>query len=41
MPLLDASGRVNRYLFGEDKGASDRAPVIVTPVAASTPLGPA
>lgn len=41
MPLLDASGRVNRYLFGEDKGASDRASVTVTPVAATTPLGPA
>lgn len=40
-PLLDASGRVNRYLFGEDKGASDKAPVQVEVVASSTPLGPA
>jgi hypothetical protein len=40
MPLLDASGRVNRYLFGEDKGASDKAAVTVEVVSSSTPLGP-
>lgn len=39
-PILDASGRVNRYLFGEDKGASDRAVVHVEVVPSSTPLGP-
>jgi hypothetical protein len=40
-PLLDASGRVNRYLFGEDKGVSDRASVTVEVVSSTTPLGPA
>lgn len=37
---LDASGRVNRYLFGADQGAVDRAKVQVVEVDASTPLGP-
>lgn len=39
-PLLDASGRVNRYLFGQDHGASDKAAVTVEVVPSSTPLGP-
>jgi uncharacterized protein YraI len=37
---LDASGRVNRYLFGADQGITDRAKVIVTEASGSTPLGP-
>lgn len=40
-PIVDASGRVNRYLFGEDKGAVDKAGVRVEVVPSSTPLGPA
>lgn len=38
--VLDASGRVDRYLFGSDMGATDRAAVHVEVVAKSTPLGP-
>jgi hypothetical protein len=38
--VLDASGRVDRYLFGSDQGASDRALVHVVEVDRSTPLGP-
>lgn len=38
--VLDASGRVDRYLFGSDQGVLDRSLVHVTEVAASTPLGP-
>ena len=38
--VLDASGRIDRYLFGSDMGASDRAAVHVEAVDASTPLGP-
>lgn len=39
-PILDASGRVDRYLFGSDQGAVDRALVHVVEVDATTPLGP-
>jgi hypothetical protein len=39
-PVLDASGRVDRYLFGEDHGAVDRAKIHVVEVDPSTPLGP-
>jgi hypothetical protein len=38
--VLDASGRVDRELFGADQGFADHALVHVTEVAASTPLGP-
>lgn len=38
--VLDASGRVDRQLFGADQGYQDRSLVHVTEVAASTPLGP-
>ena len=38
--VLDASGRVNRYLFGSDMGVSDGATVTVEPAAADAPLGP-
>jgi len=38
--VLDASGRVDRLLFGADQGASDRAAVHVVEVDPSTPLGP-
>lgn len=38
--VLDASGRVDRLLFGSDQGVLDRSLVHVTEVAASTPLGP-
>ena len=38
--VLDASGRVDRFLFGSDQGVLDRSLVHVTEVAASTPLGP-
>jgi len=38
--VLDASGRVNRYLFGEDKGAVDRALVHVEVVSSKAKLGP-
>jgi hypothetical protein len=38
--VLDASGRIDRYLFGSDMGASDRAAVHVEVVPKSTPLGP-
>jgi hypothetical protein len=40
MPILDASGRVDRYLFGSDQGATDRALVHVVEVDQATPLGP-
>ena len=39
-PGLDASGRVNRYLFGADQGITDKANVVVTLVSSSMPLGP-
>ncbi len=39
-PILDASGRVDRALFGADKGATDKALVHVVEVDPSTPLGP-
>lgn len=39
-PVLDASGRINRYLFGADQGSSDRTRVQVEEVSANTPLGP-
>jgi hypothetical protein len=39
-PILDASGRVDRYLFGSDQGSSDRALTHVVEVDAATPLGP-
>jgi hypothetical protein len=39
-PVLDASGRIDRYLFGADQGAVDRAKVHVVEVDPSTPLGP-
>ncbi len=38
--VLDASGRVDRQLFGADQGFQDHALVHVTEVPASTPLGP-
>ena len=38
--VLDASGRIDRYLFGSDQGATDRALVHVVEVDVSTPLGP-
>ncbi len=38
--VLDASGRVDRQLFGADQGFADHALVHVTEVPASTPLGP-
>lgn len=38
--VLDASGRVNRYLFGSDQGAVDRSLVHVIEVDDTTPLGP-
>ena len=38
--VLDASGRVDLYLFGGDRGATDRATVHVVEVDPSTPLGP-
>jgi hypothetical protein len=37
--IVDASGRVNRYLFGADEGWSDRALIHVVEVDSSTPLG--
>lgn len=39
--VLDASGRVNRELFGTDRGVVDRSLVHVIEVDATTPLGPA
>ena len=39
--VLDASGRVNRELFGADRGVVDRSLVHVIEVDPSTPLGPA
>ena len=39
-PVLDASGRIDRLLFGSDQGASDRSLVHVVEVDPSTPLGP-
>jgi hypothetical protein len=38
--VLDASGRVDRQLFGADQGYQDRSLVHVTEVPDSTPLGP-
>lgn len=38
--VLDASGRVDRQLFGSDQGVLDRSLVHVVEVASSTPLGP-
>ena len=38
--VLDSSSPVDRYLFGADQGASDRALVHVVEVDDSTPLGP-
>ncbi len=38
--VLDASGRVDLYLFGGDQGATDRSLVHVVEVDPSTPLGP-
>jgi hypothetical protein len=38
--VLDASGRIDRYLFGADQGATDRALVHVVEVDSATPLGP-
>jgi len=38
--VLDASGRVDRQLFGADQGFQDKSLVHVTEVPASTPLGP-
>lgn len=38
--VLDASGRVNRQLFGTDHGVDDRALVHVVEVDPKTPLGP-
>lgn len=38
--VLDASGRVDRQLFGSDQGVLDRALVHVVEVDANTPLGP-
>ncbi len=38
--VLDASGRVDQYLFGGDQGVSDMANVHVVEVDNSTPLGP-
>ena len=39
--VLDASGRVNRYLFGSDMGVSDGAQVQVEPAPSGSKLGPA
>jgi hypothetical protein len=38
--VLDASGRINRYLFGADMGATDHGLVHVVEVDDSFPLGP-
>jgi hypothetical protein len=38
--VLDASGRVNQYLFGGDQGVSDMSNVHVVEVDNATPLGP-
>ena len=38
--VLDASGRVDRQLFGADQGVTDRSLVHVVEVDSSTPLGP-
>jgi hypothetical protein len=38
--VLDASGRVDRYLFGSDQGTVDHALVHVVEVDNATPLGP-
>jgi hypothetical protein len=38
--VLDASGRIDDYLFGGQEGASDMASVHVVQVDDSTPLGP-
>jgi hypothetical protein len=38
--VLDASGRVDQYLFGGDQGVSDMAVVHVVEVDNATPLGP-
>lgn len=37
---LDASGRVNRHLFGADQGIVDKSLVHVVEVDRTTPLGP-
>jgi len=39
-PVLDASGRIDRLLFGSDQGSTDRSLVHVVEVDSSTPLGP-
>ena len=38
--VLDTSGRIDRYLFGADQGATDKTLVHVVEVDASYPLGP-
>jgi hypothetical protein len=38
--VLDTSGRIDRYLFGADQGATDRTLVHAVEVDPSTPLGP-
>ena len=38
--VLDASGRVDDYLFGAQMGYSDKALVHVVEVDPTTPLGP-
>jgi Bacterial SH3 domain len=38
--VLDASGAINRALFGSDLGVSDRTAVTVEAVSSDTPLGP-
>lgn len=38
--VLDASGAVDRYLFGADEGYDDKAGVVIELVADTTPLGP-
>jgi len=38
--VLDASGRIDDYLFGGEQGASDMSTVHVVQVDSSTPLGP-
>jgi hypothetical protein len=38
--IVDLSGRATDYLFGSGPGWGDKAAVIVTEVASSTPLGP-
>jgi hypothetical protein len=38
--VLDASGAVDRYLFGSDEGYDDKAGVVIELVDGATPLGP-